>query len=286
MDLNILAWTLIVSIGANLLFFILAFIIKSDKFTDITYASTFAVINLFALFFNQNDFSIIKIVVATTVCLWAVRLGSYLLIRIFKTKTDSRFDNIRNHFGKFFFFWIIQAFTAYIVSIPTIMLLATPILLPNVNYEFLAFLIIFPLFFLSYETIADIQKYKFHNLKEKPKFLATGLYKYSRFPNYFAEFGFWYSLCFIQFLYVFINKNFVEMDLLYLLNILCPIFLMLTVIYLSGIKILDVKNIKRYENDEQYLNYVQKTSIIIPFIGKKGYLNLSRKQVNKTKTIK
>lgn len=36
MQLDILGWTLLVSIAANLIFFVIAFLIKSDKFTDIT----------------------------------------------------------------------------------------------------------------------------------------------------------------------------------------------------------------------------------------------------------
>lgn len=279
MQFDILGWTLLVSIAANLIFFVIAFLIKSDKFTDITYASTFAVINLFSFFFNQNDFSIIKIVIICIVCLWSIRLGTYLLIRIFKTKKDSRFDNIRNNFWKFLGFWIIQALTAYIVSIPTIMLLATPINLIDPNLNYLVFVTIIPLIFLSYETIADIQKYKYFNLKQCPDFLQTGLYKYSRFPNYFAELSFWYSLCLIQFLFIFISSNFNNMNLLYLINILSPIYLMLTVIYLSGVKILDVKSIQKNKDNLAFQTYVKSTSMIIPFIGKKDYLGLAKKSV-------
>lgn len=279
MQLDILGWTLLVSVAANLIFFVIAFLVKSDKFTDITYASTFAIINLFSFFFNQNDFSIIKIVIICIVCLWSIRLGTYLLIRIFKTKKDSRFDNIRNNFRKFLGFWIIQALTAYIVSIPTIMLLATPINLIDPNLNYLVFVTIIPLIFLSYETIADIQKYKYFNLKQRPDFLKTGLYKYSRFPNYFAELSFWYSLCLIQFLFIFISSNFNNMNLLYLINILSPIYLMLTVIYLSGVKILDVKSIQKNKDNQAFQTYVKSTSMIIPFIGKKDYLGLAKKSV-------
>lgn len=280
MQLDILGWTLLVSVAANLIFFVIAFLVKSDKFTDITYASTFAIINLFSFFFNQNDFSIIKIFVICIVCLWSIRLGTYLLIRIFKTKNDSRFDNIRNNFWKFLGFWIIQALTAYIVSIPTIMLLATPIILIDPNLNYLSILVIIPICFLSYETVADIQKYKYFNLVQRPDFLKTGLYKYSRFPNYFAELSFWYSLCLIQFLFIFINKDFQNIDLLYLINILSPTYLMLTVIYLSGIKILDIKSIKKNKDNKEFQAYVKSTSMVIPFIGKKDFLSLAKKYID------
>jgi hypothetical protein len=42
--MNIILWTLIVSLGINIFMFIPAFIYKTDKLTDISYAVTFMVV--------------------------------------------------------------------------------------------------------------------------------------------------------------------------------------------------------------------------------------------------
>lgn len=44
------------------------------------------------------------------------------------------------------------------------------------------------------ETIADIQLHSFIKTKKKGEFIQTGLWKYSRHPNYFGEWGFWTGL--------------------------------------------------------------------------------------------
>lgn len=276
-DLNILGWTLLFSLSINLFFFIIAFIMKTDKFTDITYSLTFIIINLFSLLMNLKNIDVVQILVSILLMIWAIRLGTYLLIRIFKTKKDKRFNKIRNNFINFSFFWFIQALTVYIVSIPTIIFVSTNINFDNTNLQFLIILLLIPIFFLVYETIADTQKYNYY--KNRPTlFLQSGLYKLSRFPNYFAEISFWTSLCIIELIILFSSKEF-NYNYLYLLFILAsPLFLGLTIIFVSGVKLLDINNIEKYKNNTEYLDYVKSTSMLVPFLGKKGFNILASKK--------
>lgn len=55
---------------------------------------------------------------------------------------------------------------------------------------------------------------------------------------------------------------------------------MLTVIYLSGIKILDIKRIKKNKDNKEFQAYVKSTSMVIPFIGKKDFLSLAKKYID------
>jgi len=60
-------------------------------------------------------------------------------------------------------------------------------------------------FFIIFESIADQQQWNFHQRKKankyrnaeerKKKFLTSGLWRYSRHPNFFAEQAFWWSQC-------------------------------------------------------------------------------------------
>lgn len=73
--------------------------------------------------------------------------------------------------------------------------------------------VILMLAFLIYETVADQQQWLFHKTKTAIKagrapadapfqadveqgFLSSGLFRYSRHPNYFGELGFWWTLFF------------------------------------------------------------------------------------------
>lgn len=266
--MEILGWTLILSIGINLIFFFIAFWIKTDKFTDITYALCFIILNLFALLMNKNNLNIMQILVFIVISIWAFRLGTYLFVRILKIKKDARFDKMRNDFVKFLFFWIIQAFTIYILSIPNFIFLSMNISLdPSLNW--LTFVLLVPLFFLVYESIADIQKFKFYNNK-KGDFIKTGLYKFSRFPNYFGEMSFWFTLTIFEIIIIF-SQTFDWSFLYFLLTLLSPLFLAITIINVSGIKLLDQKSYTKFKDNNDFNQYVKTTSMLLPLIGKKGY---------------
>ena len=51
------------------------------------------------------------------------------------------------------------------------------------------------------ELFADIQMKKFRkNRKDRSEIIRTGLWKYSRHPNYLGEVSFWYGVAFVLFI--------------------------------------------------------------------------------------
>lgn len=273
MDYWILLWSFTFSIGINLIFFIIAFIIKTDIFTDITYALSFIVLSLFVFIWKQN-FSVIQISLFIAYNIWAIRIGSYLLFRILKTKVDHRFDNMRNNFWRFGSFWILQGLSVFIIAIPTIFCLSI-----NQNYfntNFSAYGVIFvvlALVCLGIETIADWQKFSFYNQKTNKKtFINYGLWKYSRHPNYFGEIGFWYFMT-IAFLFAYLGSNHSRTeDWLQLLWLFSPIYINLLIVFVSGVPLLEIRANEKLKNNQSYQAYVNKTSSVFFFIGKKGHI--------------
>lgn len=98
--------TLAISLGINIVMFIPAFLLKTDKLTDISYAVTFVVVGLYGLL--MSTVTLPSLILLAMITLWGIRLGSYLLIRIWKTGRDKRFDGMRESFVKFGRFWILQ----------------------------------------------------------------------------------------------------------------------------------------------------------------------------------
>jgi steroid 5-alpha reductase family enzyme len=167
---------LIFAIVFNIMMFIPAFIFKTDKLTDLSYSLTFIGLSLY-IFFSKT-YSLKNLILLIMVLTWAFRLGTFLLIRIRKQKKDDRFDNMRNSFFKFLGFWLLQGFTAWIILIPVI--LSTE--------KYCIFGLAIWLTGILIESFADYQKFSFNkNPKNKNKFIQTGLWKYSRHPNYFGE---------------------------------------------------------------------------------------------------
>lgn len=249
--------TLIFALGLNIAMFLVAFYKKTDKLTDISYAVTFAGIVLFGAL--GNKMSSAQWVVTAITIFWSVRLGSYLLYRIHIIGRDKRFDEMRQSFWKFGRFWVLQGLTAWIVLIPASLLLQT-----NRVTEFNTLVIIGALvsvFGIVFEGISDIQKFNFiQNKQNKGKWIESGLWKYSRHPNYFGEILTWVGVYIVSY-------KWLEGREVYL-GLIGPLFISFILIFVSGIPILEKGADKRWGSDKKYQEYKKRTSILIPFFNK------------------
>jgi len=245
--------TFAVSIGANLLMFIPAYRFQTDKLTDISYAVTFVVLALYGL--ATAGFSLPNIILAAMIGVWAVRLGGFLLVRVSKTGRDRRFDERRKNPRRFLAFWLLQGLTVWVVSLPSIMFFAQEIdRVSNFAYIGLA---VWALGF-AIEVAADRQKYHF---KRDPanagKWIAGGLWKYSRHPNYFGEMALWVG--------VYIYALFGLPVGAAIAGALGPVFLILLIRFVSGVPILEKQAEARWGADPAYQSYKRATNLLIPF---------------------
>ncbi len=126
----------------------------------------------------------------------------------------------------------------------------------NVNtFDFNYWMIIgIVVFFIGYlfEAIGDYQlKQHINNKENKGKLLTTGLWKYTRHPNYFGDALLWWGLFLIVIVgagtwYLFIS----------------PLVMTLLLRFVSGVPLLE----KRMMTKPGWEEYAKKTSIFIPFI--------------------
>ena len=254
--MNEIILSLIIAFGIQIFFFIFAATFKSDKVTDLSYGLSFIILSVFLLLRN-NMFQILQIIITTLIVLWGLRLAGYLFIRILKIKKDARFEGMRENFVKFAGFWFFQAITVWIIMLPATFVLSSSL---NLSLSVLSYigLGIWLLGFLI-ETIADQQKFIFKN-KNKIGFIKTGLWRYSRYPNYFGEMTLWWGL------FIMIIPYLVGLSLL---TILGPIFITFILLFVSGIPLLEKRYDKKYANDKEYQNYKKSTSKLIPWFPKK-----------------
>ncbi len=250
-------YLLLISLFLNWIIGLIAYHKQSDKLTDITYALTFVILTYTGMFLT-NSFNIVTYVFATLVTIWGIRLGSYLLIRINFKKKDDRFDHIRISLKRFLMFWTLQGFVAWITLSPLW------VILTNSSHTIKTYALIFlalSIMGLSFETIADYQKYQFKKAYPK-KFMTKGLFKISRHPNYFGEITFWMGMGGFA-----LMTNFSYLNIF--LAFVGPIILMLMINLVSGVRMLEAKWMEKYGKDQEFLNYLKTTSCVIPFIGKK-----------------
>ena len=111
----------------------------------------------------------------------------------------------------------------------------------------------------SIEVIADRQKTKFRNdPNNQRKFIQSGLWAYSRHPNYFGEIILWTGIA--------VAAIPVLHDWWYL-TLISPVWVVLLLTKISGIRLLEQRAEKLWVDDLYYQQYKEKTPILIPKLG-------------------
>ncbi|MBD3282195.1 MAG: DUF1295 domain-containing protein [Candidatus Portnoybacteria bacterium] len=247
---------LIVSFVIQTIFFIPAFILKTDKFTDLAYALTFVILG--SLMLGLNNIFLGKIIVFLMIFLWAARLGVYLFIRINKIKRDKRFDNIRNNFVKFGSFWLLQGVSVWVIMLSSLIYFSLDSIIINM-ISWIGFIVW--LIGLIVESISDYQKFKFvNNSSNRGKWIDEGLWKYSRHPNYFGEILIWIGI------YLFVLPSLSDINIW--IGLVSPVYIIILLLFVSGIPKAEEAADKRWGDNEKYLKYKKRTSILIPFFKK------------------
>jgi len=168
---------------------------NSEKFYDASGSVTYLALALTALLRRQVH-STRTIVNSFLVIVWCTRLGSFLFARILKDGRDSRFEQFKKHWLRFLGVWTIQAVWVFLVSSPVLVVTTSDVcnatsvgLLDLVGWTVWTFAFLL-------EVVADAQKGAFRgDTANAKKFITTGLWAYSRHPNYFGEITLWVGLC-------------------------------------------------------------------------------------------
>jgi len=254
---SIICWSLVLSLIINGVLFLLAFRFKSDKLTDASYAISFIALALFAFLKSQRTSYITVGVVL--VCIWATRIGSFLLYRVLRAGSDHRFDGMRENFWRFGKFWLGQALTVWILMLPIT-------LLSSGKSQWHSFALIGVAAWLTgfvLESVADFQKYRFaQNPANKKQWIESGLWYYSRHPNYFGEILVWIGI----YLYAFPGLSLASK----LVSIVSPLLITTLLLFVSGIPILEKSADKRWGSEPAYKVYKHRTSILIPLPKKRA----------------
>jgi steroid 5-alpha reductase family enzyme len=254
MDIIIIGFLFAIAVGIQIIMFVPAFFLRTDAFTDISYAITFVMLAFTAMF--VGGFSVVSLTLFTVILLWAVRLGTYLLIRIRRIGKDARFDGMREDPVSFLRFWLLQGLSVFVILLPAIFFLVRG---ETVFHPLFIVGICIALFGIVFESIADYQKFTFLNdHRNKDKWIATGVWKLSRHPNYVGEIMMWVGIYVAVVMYL---------PILFAgIGLLGPLYIIVLLRYGSGVPLLEKSADAKWGNDPAYIRYKQKTPVLFPNI--------------------
>ncbi|KAF0420287.1 DUF1295-domain-containing protein [Gigaspora margarita] len=260
--------TAIITFLYQLIICLIAFTLQAETVTDLGGGTNAALLAILTLIFSQS-YSTRQIIATLFQIIWGLRLGFFCLYRMTRTgHGDSRFDEIRQHFSKLLAFFILQMIWIWTINLPLTFLNSPKI---NDSSEGLdqnfgsvtdiLGVILFIVGFLM-ETVADVQKLIFRTRRTSSKeFIKTGLWAWSRHPNYFGEITLWIGMFLLC-----LQANL--RDKTTIVSILSPIFTILILLFLSGMPLNErPAHIKQYKagNWSEYSRRLSRTSCLIPF---------------------
>lgn len=262
-------FSLLITLGYTTVLFFIAQIKKDNSIIDIAYGIGFIIVGLILMekSFDPNPISLYSIIILTLIAIWGTRLASRIYRKNKGKPEDFRYTAWRNDWmrkGQVYFLarsylqiFILQGIIISIVLLPFTLSLSAR---ETGTHTLLLFGLVVWVIGFCFEAIGDKQLDAFIKSKNihKGRIMKTGLWKYTRHPNYFGESTMWFGLSFIA---LASGASYAAL--------LSPFLITYLLLFVSGIPMLE----KKWEDDKDVLpeweEYKQKTSAFIPLFPKK-----------------
>lgn len=246
---NILSAALLIFVYMTLACFLSVYL-KDASIVDIAWGIGFILVSALINLLNESGGHLR--LVSLLILIWATRLSAYILIRkIRHPGEDWRYKNWRQRWGKSFAWrsflqiFMLQGLIMLIISLPVLGAADAAGTLSFISY---AGAIIWITGFLI-ESIADYQKSIFK--KNNPeKIITSGLWRYSRHPNYFGESLQWWGIWLAA-----------AAGYSYVWTVVSPLLLTYLLLFVSGVPMLE----KKYQHNPDFIAYKKKTSVFLPW---------------------
>jgi len=273
--------TVLQLLGQSALFLIMYFtlwylagiVLKNAGIVDIGWGAGFVLLSVWTLI---NAYSLNGLILSLPIWIWGIRLAAHIGKRNLGKPEDFRYAQFRKEWGKvyyvrsYFQLFLFQALLMGIISLPfllgihfsyqstqlsTALVSDTVMQFDTIRITALVLGYILWLTGLICETVADAQLHHFvHNKDKKEELIQTGLWKYSRHPNYFGEIVFWWGVYIVALSVGAPWWSFVG-----------PLTINLVIRYISGVPMLEA----RMMHKRGFAEYAKNTPIFVPFINKK-----------------
>jgi steroid 5-alpha reductase family enzyme len=238
--------------------FILGQALVDNSIVDIGWGGGFVILAMAGLILNK-EIGAVHILTTTFVLLWGIRLVIHLAKRNIGKPEDYRYVQMRIKWGEkwprlkaFLNVFMLQMVVMYVVALPIIALAGKTV--DGLGVFSLIGSVVFAIGYL-FEVIGDEQLRRFKTLPEnKGKIITTGLWRYTRHPNYFGEAMIWWGIYLTVLEVPGTAWTFIG-----------PLLITLFLRYVSGVPLLE----KKYKDREDFMAYKAVTPVFIPWFPKR-----------------
>ncbi len=253
---NIIWMAIFASLTFMTLFYLLSMAKKDASIVDIAWGLGFVFIDI--LFLAKHEAVTVPIaLISIYIMYWGIRLAIHLGFSRRGKPEDWRYVQWRKDWGETF--WWRSLLQIFVLRGLLTVVIISPLLVArhpdnsgtldeNVVLTALGSALWWTGFL--FEAIGDWQLTKFRSVKKnKAKVMKTGLWRYTRHPNYFGEVTMWWGLWLIV---LPLSGGW--------LAIISPITITYLLLKVSGITMLE----KKYDKNKSYQDYKKKTSAFWP----------------------
>jgi len=245
--------------GSMILLWLLSLLLKNSSIVDIFWGFGFVISAWLFYALTPDGFLIRKLLIAILTTIWGLRLTLYILTRNWGKPEDFRYQKWRKESGKIW--WIKSLFQVFLLQGLLMWIISTPLMAAQISslpaklglLDYLgAALWVIGFFF---ESAGDLQLTSFKkNPANKGRLLNTGVWRYTRHPNYFGDSAQWWA-------YFLIASSAGGWW-----TVFSPILMTLFLVKVSGVAMLE-RTMK--ETKPGYREYMESTSAFIPWFPKK-----------------
>ena len=233
--------------------FVPAYFAQSERYYDLTGSFTFLSLALFALAASEGP-DARAVIIAVLVVVWALRLGSFLSARIRRDGFDRRLSRIKKDFAAYLMTWSLQGAWVTVSFAPGLAAITATSRVPADGF-LVAGVVLWSAGF-AIEVAADQQKRRFRSqAANAERFIASGLWAWCRHPNYFGEILLWFGIA---------VAAWPALQGWALLTLASPLFILLLLTRISGVRMLEASGQRRWGDDPEYQDYLARTPTLIP----------------------
>jgi len=233
--------------------FVPAYAARTERFYDLTGSLTYLSVTAIAVALGPTP-DVRSGLLAALVAVWAARLGTFLFARIRADGKDRRFDAVKTSFGRFLLAWTLQGVWICFTAGAALAAITSGRSVPMGVLAWLGLVVWITGFGL--EVVSDRQKSQFReDPANKGRFISTGLWAWSRHPNYFGEIVLWTGVALIAV---------PALQGWQYVTLISPVFVSILLTMGSGVPLLEERADETWGGQADYERYKASTPVLVP----------------------